>query len=293
MANHILRQVRQAVEQLNPNDVRAQARRKITVRLAARDQQGYETIERFLSPPRISAKQCIFRVDDPRMPDESDIDIVESGMNPPADAFVFDSAATNTFVSQVLTSKDELSLSLARTFPVFYGPVTDKIIASVSKENAVFAIMTAIPSVAPGLSIPWAIPEAVSDTSVLTVNQLRMAFLLAAAADRPIGYGEQKAEVAGIIAGSFGFRALARELSGKIPFGGGIIPKAAIAYAGTWVEGRSLERLYRTGQPFSRSERRIAYREALARGREVAASILDLWRKRKASPTEETAFAGD
>ena len=47
--------------------------------------------------------------------------------------------------------------------------------------------------------------------------------------------------------GAFGWRALARELVGKIPMGGGLIPKAAIAYAGTRVVGLSLERLYRIG----------------------------------------------
>jgi len=218
------------------------------------------------------------------MPDNIDIDIVEPGLDLPAEAFLYHYREKEDFVRRVLAAKEELSLPLARCFPAFYAAVTDNIIAEVAKENTVFVLMTALPNVAPGLSIPWAIPEAVSDSSVLTVNQIRMAFLLAAAADRPIGYREQKGEVASIIAGSLGLRALARELSGKIPFGGGIIPKAAIAYAGTWVEGRSLERLYRTGQGFSKSERKAAYGEALAHGRQVASSLLDLWRKRKGAP---------
>jgi len=59
-----------------------------------------------------------------------------------------------------------------------------------------------------------------------------------------VGYRQQKSEIAGVIAGAFGWRAIARQLIGKIPFGGGLIAKAAVAYAGTRVVGLSLERLY-------------------------------------------------
>ena len=45
-----------------------------------------------------------------------------------------------------------------------------------------------------------------------------------------MGYGEQKTEVASITAGAFGWRAVARELAGKIPLGGGLVPKAAIEH---------------------------------------------------------------
>jgi hypothetical protein len=66
---------------------------------------------------------------------------------------------------------------------------------------------------------------------------------------------------------------LARELVGKIPLGGGLIPKGAIAYAGTYAVGKALELLYRGDGALSRGQRRLVYREALDRGREVAAGI--------------------
>ena len=92
------------------------------------------------------------------------------------------------------------------------------------------------------IELPWAIGEFASDTAFLTMNQIRMAFLIAAASDRPIGYREQRSEIASIVAGAFGWRALARELVGKVPFGGGLIPKAGIAYAGTFAVGRLPDR---------------------------------------------------
>ena len=85
-----------------------------------------------------------------------------------------------------------------------------------------------------------------------------------------------------MVAGAFGWRALARELIGKVPFGGGLIPKAAIAYAGTLAVGKSLERLYRLGYGFTREERRAAYDDALEHGRQIAGMLLDGLRHRRA-----------
>ena len=106
------------------------------------------------------------------------------------------------------------------------------------------------------------------------MNQIRMAFLIAAASDSPIGYREQKAEIASMVAGAFGWRALARELVGKIPFGSGLIPKGAVAFAGTYVVGRSLEKYHSFGYGLTREERRDAYDDALKRGRGVAERLM-------------------
>jgi hypothetical protein len=106
-----------------------------------------------------------------------------------------------------------------------------------------------------------------------------MAFLIAAASDSSVGYREQKAEIASIVTGAFGFRAIARELVGKIPFGGGLIPKAAVAFAGSYVLGLSLERYHRVGYGLTRDERRREYEQALSRGRSVAEVLLAGLRK--------------
>ncbi|MGH9675413.1 MAG: hypothetical protein ACRD44_19755, partial [Bryobacteraceae bacterium] len=62
-------------------------------------------------------------------------------------------------------------------------------------------------------------------------------------------------------------------------FGAGLIPKAAIAFAGTYVMGLSLERIYRLGYGLTRAERRLAYGEALLRGRQVASALIGGLRK--------------
>jgi hypothetical protein len=140
----------------------------------------------------------------------------------------------------------------------------------------VFSLLTALPDVLPSLiELPWAAGEFASDTAFLTMNQVRMAFLIAGASDRDVGYREQRAQIAGIVAGAFGWRALARELAGKIPFGGGLVPKAAISFAGTYTVGVGLERFYRIGYGLTREERRRIYQQALERGRSLVNSVLD------------------
>jgi hypothetical protein len=123
------------------------------------------------------------------------------------------------------------------------------------------------------LELPWAIGEFATDTAFLTMNQVRMALTLAAVYGRPVGYTEQKIELAGIIGGAFGWRAIARELVGKIPMGGGLIPKAAVAFAGTYVVGLSLDKINRTGSGLTRKERRDAYADAFAKGKEAVREL--------------------
>src|SRR5207249_4076238 len=178
-------------------------------------------------------------------------------------------------IKEILDQRSEIGLPLARHFFPFRRPVINQVMFTISRENALFALATALPNIVPNLiELPWAIGEFASDTAFLTMNQIRMSFLIAAASDSLIGYREQKAEIASIITGAFGFRAIARELVGKIPFGGGLIPKAAVAFAGTYVVGLSLERYHRAGYGLTRQERRDEYEQALRYGRTVAEVLL-------------------
>ncbi|HEX2724904.1 MAG TPA: hypothetical protein VHN20_03685, partial [Beijerinckiaceae bacterium] len=198
--------------------------------------------------------------------------------------FVFHPDTPEVTVREILDRRPELSLALSRNLPVFRGPVVKDIMTQVSKENALFSVATALPYIMPLVSLPWAIGEFASDTAFLTINQIRMAFMLAAASDCPVGFREQKAEVASIVAGAFGWRAISRELVGKIPMGGGLLPKAAIAYAGTFVAGLSLERLYNIGYGLSEAERKTAYERAYDSGKQVAESLVKTYtRMRSAS----------
>jgi hypothetical protein len=121
------------------------------------------------------------------------------------------------------------------------------------------------------------------------MNQVRMAFLIAAASDREVGYLAQKPEIATVIGSAFGWRALARQLVSKVPFGGGLLAKAAVAYAGTKVLGLSLDHYYSIGFTYTREERDRLYAEAFRQGKKVAQKILRFMRPDLAAKYAEEA----
>jgi hypothetical protein len=285
MAIAVFRQVKQALSNLNPRDVREIAERPVRIGLVAASADALGRMETYFAPAHLSPER---RAEAVRMlvrghPFGCDIQIYESSLLQPAQAFSFDPEAPDDCVRRILRTREDLMLPLARGLFPFRKPASHHIIRTVAKENALFCLATALPDIVPSLaSIPWAAGEFGSDAAFLTMNQIRMTFQLAAASDRTVGYREQKSEIATIVAGAFGWRALARELIAKVPFGGGLIPKAAIAYAGTFAVGKSLERLFRLGYGFTRIERRAVYEEAFEHGREIAGMLLAGLRHRKA-----------
>ncbi|HLH45025.1 MAG TPA: hypothetical protein VKV74_18695 [Bryobacteraceae bacterium] len=241
-----------------------------------------------LSPPRrIAALGMLIRGGGP----QCDIEIYADSILCPAHGFSFNPDDPDACGKQILRQREDLLVPLARHFFPLRNLAAHHIIRAVSKENAFFSLATALPDAVPGFSLPWAIGEFGSDAAFLTMNQIRMAFLLAACSDRNVGYREQRSEIASIVAGAFGWRALARELVGKIPFGGGLIPKAAVAWAGTFVAGLSLERVYRLGYGFTREERRAAYEQACEHGRQIAGMLLEGIRGRRAAGARRQASA--
>ena len=275
-----VKQARAAVGLLNPDEVRRRARQPVRIGLVAFDSAGYAAMEDFLAPAatpresRLKLLDQVYRAGDPGAPDKVDLVLYQQGIPCPQDAYLLrfdDPAAT---VAEILRDHDDLELALARWFVPFRKPVVERIIHAVSRENAVFAVATALPDLVPSLAeLPWAFGEFASDTAFLTANQVRMAFLIAAACGKQVGYSERAAEILSIVAGAFGWRALARELAGKIPFGGGIIPKGAIAYAGTFAIGKGLEHYYLAGAPYTRAQRKELYRAALERGKAVVEAV--------------------
>ena len=84
-------------------------------------------------------------------------------------------------------------------------------------------------------------------------------------------------ELLPIVGGGFGWRALARELSGFIPVGGVFI-KAAIAYAGTVVVGEGATYFYRNGREMAATDAARIYDEAKASALTFAREILSRFR---------------
>jgi hypothetical protein len=286
---NVFSEVRQALHNLNPAEVRQQAERRLGIALVAQTPAEHWQMESYFCPPELSAAK---RAEVSRMLHRAgvedrggayDLEIWDRSLAIPEHVFPFDPDRPQLTIDDVLRRRPDLALPLARYIYPFRKPVVDQTIHAVARENAMFSVATALPDIVPLLTLPWALGEFASDTAFLTMNQIRMTFLIGAASDCAVGYREQRNEIGSIVAGAFGFRAIARELVGKIPLGGGLIPKAAIAWTGTYVIGRSMERLYRLGYAYTREERKSAFEQALEKGREIATSILGSLRRAQAT----------
>ncbi|HEV2446349.1 MAG TPA: hypothetical protein VGS58_10520 [Candidatus Sulfopaludibacter sp.] len=276
----LLKQARTALRHLNPDEVRKMALRPVHIGLVAADGAAYGEMEDYLIPAgvgperRLELLEFVHRAGDPGVPDQVDVVLYYEGISGPKGTYTFHPADPGASVRGMLHGNDDIALPLARQFSPFRRPVVEQTIHAVSQENAIFAVATALPDVVPNLmEVPWALGEWASDTAFLTANQVRMAFLIAAACDREVGFAHQKLEILSIGGGAFGWRALARELAGKIPLGGGLIPKGAIAYAGTFAVGKGLEHLYGANARMSGEARKSIYRQGLERGREIVQSL--------------------
>jgi hypothetical protein len=272
--------IKKALSTLNPNQVRELSERRIRVALQAANQEAYDRMERFflrdLSPTRRrNSAVLLTRAPLPASAAPFDLTVYDETVAAPPGALVFHPDREHEFVVKTLAGHPDLGVSLAKSFVPFRRPFVRHVVAKTARENTVFSISTALPDVFPNvIEIPWALAEFASDTAFLTMNQVRMAFLIAAASDRTVGYMEQKSEIATVIGSAFGWRALARQLVGKIPFGGGLIAKAAVAYAGTKVLGLSLDHLYSIGFTYTREERDRLYADAFRQGKKVAIGML-------------------
>jgi uncharacterized protein (DUF697 family) len=125
---------------------------------------------------------------------------------------------------------DERAHMWAARLPVLRKPVVEHTIAKFARQNGILGAAIFIPG---------------ADMPVLTLNQIRMVFHLAAA------YGEEMdrdraVEVIGVIGAAFGFRALAREALGVVP-GVGWAIKGGIAYVGTRALGKAAAAYFEAG----------------------------------------------
>ncbi len=274
-----VKQVRAALMLLNPAEVRKQAQRQVTIGLVASSDRGYRELEDFLVgealPAEVRAQLLsnVHRAGQPDVPMGVDFVLYEHRLPCPRGAFRHDRDDEHATTSAILDAHQDLALALGRQFPGFRAAVVQRIIHEVSRENALFALATALPNIMPNLlELPWAFGEFASDTAFLTANQVRMAFQIAVVCGGEAGFSHQKAEILSIGAGAFGWRAIARELAGKIPLGGGLIPKGAIAYAATFLIGKGLEYYHHAQESLTPAQREELYQHALDRGKTVVQS---------------------
>lgn len=284
MSLRFWQQVSNAIRRLSPEAILQECRRPFSLALVGSEAE-VSAMEAWLIPPGLSpakeeqAQKRLYTMARPLSPRDRTLlphmDVRMVGLSAAQevrclvrDYTAFLTGEPKASAVEMLEAHPELALALACHFPPLREPVVEGFIRKIARENAAFAILSALPNVIPNpFEVPWALGEFASDTVVLTANQMRMALLIAAASDSPVGFAEQKGQLASILGSAFGWRALARELGGKVPAGGGLVVKGLIAYAGTYAVGVGLAYFHRFGRQLTRAEKRQAYQEAFRTGR--------------------------
>jgi uncharacterized protein (DUF697 family) len=110
----------------------------------------------------------------------------------------------------------------AARLPVLRRAVVEHIVEKFSRQNGILGVAIFIPG---------------ADMPVLTLNQIRMVFRIAAAHGEEIDR-DRALEILAVIGAGFGFRTLAREALGFVP-GVGWAIKGGIAYVGTKALGKA------------------------------------------------------
>ena len=202
--------------------------------------------------------------------------VVRPGEAGRAAVAALDASAVPAVAQAVLSAASPgLRLALARHLVPLRDPLLAELIEETARTNAMYALTTGIAEAVPVLDVPLNL----ADIVVLTKNQLVMSYRIALACGKKGTARELIGEVLGVIGGGFLFRQGARQLVGLIPVAG-IVPKVAVAYAGTLAIGKAVAAWAAHGQALEAGAVKRLYRQALSRGRDVARALVAQARKR-------------
>lgn len=162
-----------------------------------------------------------------------------------------------------------LEIPLARGIPVFREAVCRKLIEDTCTVNSVYSFTTGLAEI----NIVLDLPLNLADIVVLTKNQALMSYKISLAMGMTADWKETAPKLAAVVGGAFLWRQAARSLVGLIP-AWGIIPKVAIAYAGTFAVGQAIYHWCSSGEKLKQDMIKPLYRAALQRGRDTARLML-------------------
>src|SRR5690348_10100289 len=150
-----LQHIRKAIQTLNPTHVREISEKPLNVALYAASEDDYQKIEGYflegLSPARRKeAISYLHRGPDAQKVLQFDLAVYDESVLAPRRALVFHSGEPESLVESVVDHMDHtITLPLARTFRPFREPYVEQVIRTVSRENALFSMATALPDIVP------------------------------------------------------------------------------------------------------------------------------------------------
>jgi GTP-binding protein EngB required for normal cell division/uncharacterized protein (DUF697 family) len=160
-------------------------------------------------------------------------------------------------------------LQLARRLPLLREPVSQKLIDDACFVNSAYSLTTGLAEINVFLNLPLNL----ADIVILTKNQALMAYKISLAMGLPSDWRETIPKLTAVVGSAFLWRQVARQLVGLIP-AYGILPKIAVAYAGTYTVGQAIYQWCANGEKLKPERFKLLYTAALKRGREVAQTVV-------------------
>lgn len=174
-------------------------------------------------------------------------------------------------VPAILKTAPNLRLALAQRFPPLRRAVAEDLVREASRVNAQFALMSSLPAMIPLLG---GVVGNMADVLVLTKNQAVLVFKLAGIYGRNVeNRWEVLREIAPVVGSGFLWRSFARSAVGLFPPMVSALPKATIAYVGTYVVGEAARYYYERGEKPTAETLREIGRQALQRYQQVNARL--------------------
>ncbi len=165
-----------------------------------------------------------------------------------------------------------IEVAVGRALPALRDTVAAKLTRDAAMNALKVAGASAVIDHVPVLGVVLGAFASGADMFAITGIQMTLMLNIGATYGRDPDLA-QMWELLPIVGGGFGWRALARELSGFIPIGG-IFIKSAIAYAGTVVVGEGVAYFYRNGRQMGVDDAARVYDEAKASAMTFAREIL-------------------
>lgn len=186
-------------------------------------------------------------------------------------------ALRGRFLPHLIESCKGIEVAVGRQLPALRDTVAVKLTRDASMAALKVAGASAVVDHVPVLGIVLGAFVSGADMFAITGIQMSLMLNIGAAYGRDPDLS-QMWELLPVVGGGFGWRALARELSGFIPVGGVFI-KAAIAYAGTTVVGEGVAFFYRNGRQMNREDASRIYDDAKASAMTFARDLLTRFRR--------------
>lgn len=179
---------------------------------------------------------------------------------------------TDTFEA-VLDINKKISMAMAYRLPVLRPAMAKKIINGTAAQNMLIALASSLPQQLPVIGVVIGLLSVAGETTVLTINQLKMCMQLAGIYGLELYVPDRLKELWPLIGSAIGLRAIARTTVGFMPLAGPAL-KGTIAYSGTYLIGEMVRWFYSSGRMLTEDERERIYIKARIRALDLLESYL-------------------